>query len=113
MVVVEQGYVNLVIAYRSAHEDIPLYDIGKLAGEFQPSGDTPYLGKEVRIFLNLFDGKVKNVYFEGPGLEIEAGDLRFVLSLVDISGDSAAEIPESQIKVLAKILSTVELVSSQ
>ena len=96
-VFVNNGTLQLTIAYRHADENIPISDIGELTGQFHNIYDVYFLGTFVQIVLNIHDGYITSAYLGEPGVELgESTPLRFVVSLVNTDGTriSNAQVDE-------------------
>jgi hypothetical protein len=111
LVKVRQGALQLEIAFRRADEDVQIASMDALSGKFQPADDIHFLGLEVQSFQNIFDEQVKAVFYGGPGLEIEVGELRFAISLVDTTAESdfdRVDIDYSVQELMGQILASFD-----
>lgn len=111
LVKVELGSAQLLIAFRGVDEDVQISGDRQLVGKFFPNEDISFLGEEIATFLNVEEDKFLGLFFGGPGLEIEAGDLRFVISLLDTNG--SGEFPNAEMDEMKVLVSLIELVVSE
>jgi hypothetical protein len=108
-VLVNNGILQLSIAYRRADEPISLSEAGELPGQFHLYTELLFLGQPVQPSLNIQDGFIKGVYLGGPGVELGEGTpLRFVNSLVNTDGTSIAN---AQVDEMLQIFQFFELAS--
>ena len=106
-VFVNNGTLQLTIAYRRADENINISDIGELTGEFHPYTDVLFLGQSVQPSLNINDGRITAVYLGGPGVELgEDTPLRFVVSMINTDG---TWISNAQVDEMLQIFHDFEL----
>ena len=108
-VLVNNGNLQLSIAYRRADENISLSEADELTGQFHLYTELLFLGQPVQPSLNIQDGFIKAVYLGGPGVELGEGTpLRFVVSLVNTDGTSIAN---AQVDEMLQIFQFFELAS--
>jgi len=108
-VLVNNGALQLMIAYRRADENIQISDLGGFHGTFNPYYDIQFLGQPVLPSLNIVGGYIAGVYLGGYGVELGEGTpLRFVISLVKTDG---TWISNAQVDELLQIFQSFELVS--
>lgn len=106
-VLVNNGTLQLTIAYRRADENIQISDIGELTGQFHEINDVYFLGSFVQTLLNIHDGYITAAYLGDPGVELGEGTpLRFVVSLVNTDG---TRISNSQVDEMLQIFQSFEL----
>jgi hypothetical protein len=106
---VNNGKLQLSIAYRRADENISLAELGELPGQFHLYTELLFLGQPVQPSLNIQDGFIKAVYLGGPGIELGEGTpLRFVVSLVNTDGTTIAN---AQVDEMLQIFQFFELAS--
>jgi hypothetical protein len=108
-VLVNNGALQLMIAYRRANENIPISDLGGFKGSFNPYYDVLFLGQPVQPSLNILSGYIAGVYLGGYGVELgEETPLRFVVSLVKTDGTMMSN---AQVDEMLQIFQSFELVS--
>ncbi|MGD9093220.1 MAG: hypothetical protein PVF74_10245, partial [Anaerolineales bacterium] len=108
-VLVNNGTLQLTIAYRHADENIPISDIGELTGQFHNIYDVYFLGTFVQTVLNIDDGYITAAYLGKPGVELgESTQLRFVVSLVNTDG---TRISNAQVDEMLQIFQNFSLTS--
>ena len=108
-VLVNNGKLQLSIAYRRSDENISLSEAGELTGQFHLYTELLFLGGPVQPSLNVQDGFIKGVYLGGPGVELGEGTpLRFVISLVNTDGTSIAN---AQVDEMLQIFQFFEFAS--
>jgi hypothetical protein len=101
----------LEVAFRMADENVELVAPGQLIGQFEPLGPFFLFGEEISGFINLIDGKVKEIVFGNPMIEIEAGDLMLYIRLFDAfdeDGFNPNAFNDNLKATIAEILSTFE-----
>ena len=106
-VLVNNGTLQLTIAYRRADENIQISDIGELTGQFHDINDVYFLGSFVQTVLNIHDGYITAAYLGDPGVELGEGTpLRFFVSLINTDG---TRISNSQVDDMLQIYQSFEL----
>jgi hypothetical protein len=106
---VNNGTLQLTIAYRRAEEDIQLSDFGELTGQFHPYTSLQFLGQAVEPSLNIHEGRITAVYLGGPGVELGEGTpLRFMVSLINTDG---TWISNAQVDEMLQIFQNFALMS--
>jgi hypothetical protein len=109
-VFVNNGSLQLRIAYRQADENIQITDLGGFHGTFNPYYDVLFLGQPVLPSLNILSGSIAGVYLGGYGVELGEGTpLRFVVSLVKTDGTM---ISNAQVDEMLQIFQYFTLTSS-
>jgi hypothetical protein len=109
-VLVNNGSLQLRIAYRRADENIQISDLGGFHGSFNPYYDVLFLGQPVLPSLNILSGSIAGVYLGGYGVELGEGTpLRFVVSLVKTDGTM---ISNAQVDEMLQIFQYFALTSS-
>jgi len=109
-VLVNNGSLQLRIAYRRADENIQITDLGGFHGTFNPYYDVLFLGQPVLPSLNILSGSIAGVYLGGYGVELGEGTpLRFVVSLVKTDGTM---ISNAQVDEMLQIFQYFTLTSS-
>ena len=108
-VLVNNGTLQLTIAYRRADENILLAETGELTGQFHSINDVYFLGSFVQTVLNIHDGYITAAYLGDPGVELGEGTpLRFVVSLVNTDG---TRISNGQVDEMLQIFQSFGLAS--
>jgi len=108
-VLVNNGTLQLKIAYRRADENIQISDIGELTGKFHAINNVHFLDSFVQAVLNIHDGYITAAYLGDPGVELGEGTpLRFVISLVATDG---ARISNAQVDEMLHIFQSFSLAS--
>ena len=108
-VLVNNGPLQLRIAYRRADENIQISDLGGFHGTFNPYYDIQFLGQPVLPSLNILSGFIAGVYLGGYGVELgEETPLRFVVSLVKTDGTM---ISNAQVDEMLQIFQNFALAS--
>lgn len=92
LVTLSQGTLELAIAFRRQHEDVPPPWSGMPAGDFESRGKMPFLGQEIDKKQLMYEGKVKVLTYDAT-----VGDLVFSMRLEDVvAADYAAiQIPNA------------------
>jgi hypothetical protein len=79
---------ELVIAFGWMGQDLQIVSGETLEGQFQMVGfPSKFLGQEIQVFLNTFDGKVKTVFYGQPLLEIDTGASQIFAITLNAVGD--------------------------
>jgi hypothetical protein len=108
-VLVNNGALQLKIAYRRANENIQISDLGGFHGSFNPYYEVLFLGQPVLPSLNILHGSIAGVYLGGYGFELgEETPPRFVISLVKTDGTT---ISNAQVDEMLQIFQSFELAS--
>jgi len=108
-VLVNNGALQLMIAYRRVDENVQITDLGGFHGTFNPYYDIQFLGQPVQPSLNILSGSIAGVYLGGYGVELgEETPLRFVVSLVKTDGTM---ISNAQVDEMLQIFQSFELAS--
>ena len=106
---VNNGALQLRIAYRRAEENSEISDLGGFHGTFNPYYDVLFLGQPVNPSLNILSGSIAGVYLGGYGVELGEGTpLRFVISLVKTDGTM---ISNAQVDEMLQIFQSFEMAS--
>ena len=87
LVKVGRDSVQLLIAFRNIDEDVQIVEPKKLTGKSYPIEEIDFLARELRVFINSYDERVKAVYFGHIGLEQDDGSLVTAIHLRDTSVD--------------------------
>ena len=108
LVKVGRDSVQLLIAFRSIDEDIQIVEPSLFTGQYQtqPVEEIGFLARELRVFLNSYDERVKVVYF-GDSPEQDDGSLVTAIHLRDTSVSeigTGAEIGEALIEEMTEIV---------
>jgi hypothetical protein len=107
LVKVGRDSVQLLIAFRNVDEDIQIVEPKKLTGKSYPIEEIDFLARELRVFINSYDERVKAVYFGHIGLEQDDGSLVTAIHVQDTSVDdisTGAEIDERLITEMTAIV---------
>ena len=106
LVKVGRDSVQLLIAFRNIDEDVQIVEPKKLTGKNYPIDEIDFLARELRVFINTYDERVKAVYF-GDSPEQDDGSLVTAIHVQDINvGDISAgsEINERLIEEMTAIV---------
>ena len=107
LVKVGRDSIQLLIAFRSVDEDIQIVKPMKLTGKNYPIEEIDFLARELRVFINSYDERVKALYFGEIGLEQDDGSLVTAIHVRDTSVDeisAGAEIDERLIAEMTAIV---------
>lgn len=106
-VVVGQGSLEMVLAYRRLDETVSINDVPQPDGSLHPYTETYLMGQYVQPQLNVKDGYITGVYVGGPGAELPGGpSLRFVITMWDRED---GRLSNGQVDSLLSILPTFRL----
>jgi hypothetical protein len=106
LVKVGRDSVQLLIAYRSVDEELRLVEPKTLTGKYYPIEEIDFLARELRVFINTYDERVKAIYF-GDSPEQDDGSLVTAIHVQDTSVDdisAGAEIDEALIAEMTAIV---------
>jgi len=107
LVKVGRDSIQLLIAFRNIDEDVQIVKPMKITGKNYPIEEIDFLARELRIFINSYDERVKAVYFGHIGLEQDDGSLVTAIHMRDTNVDdisTGAEIDESLIEEMTSIV---------
>ena len=106
LVKVGRDSLQLLIAFRNIDEDVQIIEPMEFTGQTYPIDEYDFLGRELRVFINSYDERVKAVYF-GDGPEQDDGSLVTAIHVQDTSVDdisTGAEIDERLIAEMTAIV---------
>jgi hypothetical protein len=107
LVKVGRDSLQLLIAFRNIDEDVQIVEPMEFTGQTYPIEEIDFLARELRVFINSYDERVKAVYFGHIGLEQDDGSLVTAIHLRDTSVDdisTGAEIDERLIAEMTAIV---------
>lgn len=107
LVKVGRDSVQLLIAFRTVDEGIKIVEPMELTGKYYPIEEIDFLARELRVFINSYDERVKAVYFGYAGNEQDDGSLVTAIHLRDTSVDdisTGAEIDKRLITEMTAIV---------
>ena len=108
LVKIGRDSMQLLVAFRNIDEDVQIVEQKVFAGEYQtyPVEEIDFLARELRVFINTYDERVKAVYF-GDGPEQDDGSLVTAIHVQDTSVDdisTGAEIDGTLIEEMTEIV---------
>ena len=98
---------QLLIAFRSVDEENQIVEPMTLTGKYYPIDEFDFLAREMRVFINSYDERVKALYFGEIGLEQDDGSLVTAIHVRDTTVDdisAGAEIDERLIAEMTAIV---------
>jgi hypothetical protein len=116
VVKLSEGSMTLEVSFRMVDEDVELVAPGGLEGKFDILGPFTLFGEEIPGFINLIDGKVREVVYGNSLVELQAGDLRLYIRLFDSASEAGFDrddFTQELQDTIAEILTTFERVEMQ
>lgn len=108
LVKVGRDSVQLLIAFRNIDEDVQIVEPMTLTGKYYPIDEFDFLSRELRVFINTFDERVKALYFGEIGLEQDDGSLVTAIHVQDTSADEISTGAEIDERLIAEMTSIVK-----
>ena len=108
LVKIGRDSMQLLVAFRNIDEDVQIVEPMEFTGQTYPIEEIDFLARELRVFINSFDERVKALYFGDPGIEQDDGSLVSAIHLRDTSVSEISNGAEINDRLIAEMTAIVK-----